>query len=67
MKQYVKELFAMCLFIISILWLFGTAGALDYGNISLGQAIVRLAVGIVLLFIATVLINCNTEGGEWIE
>lgn len=57
MKQYIKELIAICLFIISVLWSFGTAGAIDSGNIGMGQGVIQLVIGIAMLCIATILIN----------
>lgn len=57
MEQYIKELIAMCLFIISVLWSLGTAGAVDSGSISMGQGVMQLAIGIAMLCVATILIN----------
>lgn len=56
-KQFIKELAAFSLFLISILWLLGTAGASDLGKISLGQCIWRLGIGVTGLYISTRIIN----------
>ena len=61
MKHRIKELSIALLLLISLLWLLGTAGAVDHDRISMGQATVQLAVGIVGLGIAAVLINTRKE------
>lgn len=57
-----RQLIAMILFITSVLWSLGTAGALDNGSISEGQAIVQLSIGIAGLTISAVLINFKGKG-----
>ena len=64
-KQFIKELAAFSLFLISILWLLGTAGASDLDRISLGQCARRIIIGVVGLYISARLIN--EKGGDQIE
>jgi hypothetical protein len=57
MKQYISELAAMSLFLISLLWILGTAGMSDWDKISISQCIWRLAVGVIGLAAAAIWIN----------
>ena len=59
-NQNTKDLAAIFLFIISLLWIFGTAGASDLNTINLGQCALQLGIGIIGLYISAKLI----QGGE---
>ena len=57
MKQKILELTAFILFIASLLYLFGTAGAVDLERITIGQAALQLIIGLAVLGLSTYLIN----------
>lgn len=65
-KQFLKELAAFSAFLISLLWVLGTAGASDLGKISLGQCAWRLGIGVAGLYITTRIINglSGKEGSD---
>lgn len=62
MKQKLLELAAFILFITSLLYLFGTAGAVDLERITIGQAVLQLIIGLAVLGLSTYLINYLTKG-----
>ena len=62
MKQKFLELTAFILFITSVLYLFGTAGAMDLECITIGQAALQLIIGLAVLGLSTYLINYLTRG-----
>ena len=62
MKQKLLELTAFILFITSVLYLFGTAGAVDLERITIGQAALQLIIGLAVLGLRTYLINYLTKG-----
>jgi hypothetical protein len=66
MKQFISELVAFVLFLISILWILATAGASDMETITIGQCIWRLAAGAAGLFLSVIWINwlAGKEGGN---
>ena len=57
MKQKFLELTAFILFITSVLYLFGTAGAMDLNRITIGQAVLQLIIGLAVLGLSIYLIN----------
>ena len=61
MKQKLLELTAFILFITSVLYLFGTAGAVDLERITIGQAALQLIIGLAVLGLSTYLINYLTK------
>ena len=63
MKQYIKELAAISLLIISLLWLLGTAGMSDWDKISFGQCAWRLVIGLTGLGISALWID-RLQGKE---
>ena len=62
MKQKFLELAAFILFITSVLFLFGTAGAVDLERRTIGQAVLQLIIGLAVLGLSTYLINYLTKG-----
>lgn len=57
MKQYISELAAISLFLISILILLGVAGSLDTDRISMSQGIKLIIIGLCGLCISAIWIN----------
>lgn len=65
MKHSLLELLAFMIMILSWIFIAGTAGSLENDYITIGQAVIRFAIGIVVLAADTQLINHLWEEGEW--
>ena len=65
MKRKLLELAAFMVMILLWIFIAGTAGSLENDYITIGQAILRFAIGVIVLAINSQFINYLWDGGEW--